>query len=117
MAILATFTNQSIPSGTFLSPVAAVPADVRGLKLTMSRQNWPAAGATIALMLSFDGGNTFPETDATFIAAWVDDGTGKHPLSDAVITWGWGARRQPTHVKARSLAAAGYTSTVVIESL
>jgi len=116
VATLATFTNQAIPSGTFTSPAAAVPADVRGLTLRMTRNNWPAAGVTIALQLSFDGGNTFPKSDAVSIAAWVNDGTGKHPLSDAVIGWGWNSA-QPTHVRAQTVAPQAFSTTVTISSL
>lgn len=116
MAVVATFVNQAIPQGVFTSPAAAVAADVRGLSLRMSRNNWPAAGVTIALLLSFDGGNTFPKSDAVSIAAWVNDGTGKHPLSDAVIGWGWNTA-QPTHVKAQTTSPQAFSTTITIESL
>jgi hypothetical protein len=116
--VIATFPSHSVPSGTFTSPAGAVAADAIGLNLRMSRENWPAAGVTIALLMSFDGGSTYPQVYSNVIAAWVDDGTGKHPLSDAVIGLGWGETQpKPDHVKAQSVSGTAYVSTITVEKV
>ena len=116
MTILATLTNQTIPSGTFTTAPQVVPANTIGATLRMTRQNWPSAGVTISMHFSFDGGTTYPVTLPTFIAAWFDDGTGKHPLSDTVIGYGW-SNNVPTHVKAQTVSPSSFVSTVTIEAL
>ncbi len=73
MTILATFSNQSVPSGTFNTPAQVVAADLRRITLRMSRENWPAAGVQIAILLSFDGGATYPTIYNYNIAQWVDE--------------------------------------------
>jgi hypothetical protein len=116
--VIATFPSHSVPSGTFTSPAGVVPSDAIGLQLRMSRGNWPAAGANIALLVSFDSGVTYPTVYANDIAAWVDDGNPKHGLSDAVIGFGWGEGQPiPDHVKARSISGTAYVSTITVEKV
>lgn len=109
-----------IRGGTRETAAVAVPAGVTRLTLTLSRENWPAAGVDIEIMKSFDGGVTWESPGPTHIGPFVPDPPKNTDvlLNPASISVGWNeAVRQATHVKAHTNNPAGnFTSTVTIEA-
>jgi hypothetical protein len=95
------------------TPLIVTPGSFRDIEFRCSRLNWPAAGATLQISWSFDGA-TFNNLAPIHIAAWKNDGTGKHPLSDAVIGFGWG--RRPTHVKAAIVSTKAFSTRVTVRA-
>lgn len=93
----------SIPTGTTQSPAVVLGTDVLFLNVEITRDNWPAGGATLELRFSFDGGNTFiTKSGPTFVDQFVP--TPKQPTpTPASIGWGWNpaVQGQPTHARGR----------------
>ena len=112
MAILLNQTV-SLPAGLYNSPSLAMPLGDHNVELSCSRDNWPVSGVDLTVQVSFDG-STYNNLSPIHIATWVDDGTGRHPLSNAVIGFGWAA--QPTHVKARVTSPSAFSSVVKLTS-
>jgi hypothetical protein len=111
-------TQVLIRAGVRETPAAAVPADVTALTLSMSRENWPAAGMDIEILVSFDGGVNFQSPGPTHIAPFV--ASPREPVpTPASIGVGWNQDvHQATHVKARSTNPGGnFQSTVKIDAL
>ena len=113
MAILLNQTV-SLPSGLYNSPAVAMPLGDHNVELSCSRNNWPVGGVDLHVRASFDGGLVYNDLAPMHIPAWVDDGTGKHPLSNAVIGFGWNT--PPTHVKAKIVSPSAFSSVVKIST-
>jgi hypothetical protein len=115
MTPIATIHNASIQAGVTTSPAGAVPANANSANVRMSRENWPAVGVDIEVLLSYDNGITYAPTAApTHIAPFV--ATPKQPtVTDAIIGVGWSSTLRPTHAKLRSTSPSAFTSTIIIE--
>jgi hypothetical protein len=115
------FLGVTIPAGTTQSPVAAIPADVNSVRVEISRDNWPSAGADLELRFSYDGGTSFvtkvgPQHIDPFVA--TPKQTTPTPAS---IGWGWGWNPdffgQPTHVRGRiSNVAASFVADISLST-
>ncbi len=114
MATFRTFTNRTIPVGENETPSAAIPSQYKRAELVMTRTNWPAAGVTITLWLSYDNEQTWVVANRAFIWPWVSDGKDltNRPAS---IGMGW-STRQPTHAKVSADSPSSFTSTVTIQA-
>ena len=113
------FIGINIPAGTTQSPAAAIPTDVTSIRVEVSRDNWPVAGADLELRFSYDGGSTFqtkvgPQHIDPFVA------TPKQPTpTPASIGWGWNPQffGQPTHVRGRiSGVAASFVADISLST-
>ena len=113
------FLGVTIPAGTTQSPAAAIPADVTSIRVEVSRDNWPVAGADLELRFSFDGGTTYvtkvgPQHIDPFVA------TPKQTTpTPAPIGWGWNpdAFGQPTHARGRiSNVAASFVADISLSA-
>ncbi len=114
MAVLATIPNRSIASGASETPGAAVPSQYRRAELIMSRENWPVAGVTITLWLSYDNQQSWVVANRALIMSGTT--SAKDPvLRPASIGMGWSSPL-PTHAKAGAVSPSGFTSTVSIEA-
>ena|SRR3990167_2216378 len=91
-----------------------LPSIFRTVELVCSREHWPIEGVGIQL-LSSDDGVVFGDLSPVHIPAWEDDGTGKHPLSDAVIGFGWG-NKVPSHVRFVIVAPRTFDSNVSVRT-
>lgn len=113
-----TFTGITIPAGTTQSPAAAIPADIQAVRVTVTRDNWPIAGADIELRFSFDGGNTYvTKAGPTHIDPFVATPKQTTP-TPAIIGWIWNPDvfGQPSHVRGRiSGVAASFTADITLE--
>lgn len=102
------------------TPARPVPAGVTRINVKMSRENWPAAGMNIELLVSYDGGTVFESPGPTHIAPFVPEpprytNVLEYPASIGV---GWNQEiRQATHVKARTNnPGSNFQSTITIEA-
>lgn len=118
MAVLETLANRLIPSGTTETPDVVVPADVNALTLIMSRENWPAAGVTIAIAVSTDAGQTWKWWNQ-FIAPFVPTAkTTNVADAPAKISYGWNpnlAEKRANRVRVRVVSPQSFRSDIQIE--
>lgn len=114
--ILGTFSNVPISAGTTESPAVAIQSGQHSLNVAMTRDAWPAAGADLELLASYNGsgGPWVSKAGPTHIAAFVP--TAKEPTATpAEIGFGWAATDvQPTHAKGRCVSASSFTSTITL---
>ena len=103
----------ALSSGTVTGTPMLLPTQFKNVEMVMSRASWPAGGVDLQIIWSDDGVN-FNTLDPVHIPAWTDDGTGKHPLSDAVIGWGWEVK--PAYVKYRIVSPGVFSSTVGVQT-
>lgn len=99
---------------------AVVPPGTTSVSIKLSRENWPADGVQIELLLSFDGGLSYQSPGPTQIAAFVPTAKQPDPLSSpAIIGRGWNeVNEQATHAKVHVInPASSFQSTVTITSL
>jgi len=94
-----TFANVRITRGPNLSPELVVPPDARGVYVVVTRNNWPAGGATLTAQLSYDGGVSW--VTKTVLLVMPYEPTPKEPTpTPAEIGCSWGdAEPQPTHAR------------------
>jgi hypothetical protein len=110
----------SIRKGTFEYGPSAVPVNVTAMNATLSRENWPAGGIDIELLVSFDNAQTWVSPGPTHISPFVPDIKHTDVLKyPAQIGVGWNQEeRQATHVKARTInPGSAFQSTITIEAL
>lgn len=113
-----TYSAVTIPAGTTQSPAAALPADAHSVRVTITRDNWPPAGADVELRFSYDGGATFvTKAGPTHIDPFVATPKQTTP-TPANIGWSWNpdVLGQPTHVRGRiSNVAASFIADITLE--
>lgn len=113
MGVLATLNNRQVPAGVDETPGVAVPQGLRWVNLHLRRENWPAAGVTITLLVSYDNQQSWNIANSSLIAPGTT--SAKDPvLRDAVIGMGWGSRA-PTHAKAGSSSPSTFRTDLMIE--
>ena len=79
----------------------------------LSRENWPAAGVDIQLLVSFDNGQTWEGAGFSHIPPHIPDPKEPTP-TPASITVGWNQEiRQATHAKAITVNPSGNFQSVV----
>lgn len=116
--IFGTFPNRRITAGVHETPEFPIPADINGIRLTLSRENWPVAGVTIAIAVSIDNAQSWRWFD-NFIPAFVP--SVKMPnVADAPaqVIYAWNpefASLRATHVKARVTSQTAFRADVTIE--
>jgi hypothetical protein len=119
MAILGTFNNRLVPAILEDSPEIVIPSEYNFLRLSLSRENWPAAGGTISLGVSTNTGQSW-RWFSYFIAAFVPDA--KHPdvaSYPAVIEYGWNPNiggLKANRMKFRTEFAESFRSNVTVEA-
>lgn len=113
MTVLRTFANVSIKSGVTTSQAVVLPAGLNSLDVSMSRENWPAVGADVSLLASFDGGTTYQTVAGpVHIAPFVATPKQTTP-TPAAIGFSWSGT-PPTHAKGviNSTQSQAFTSTI-----
>lgn len=109
--------NVQIRQGQFETPDITIPSDVNGLHITLSRENWPAAGVTIGFGVSTDAGQTWKWAD-TFIAAFVPSVKVPNVAdSPAHLFYAWNPNiesRRANRVKVRTDSPAAFRSEVAV---
>lgn len=111
-----TFLGVQIVAGTRTSPAAAIAADMSEVDVSLSRENWPAAGCTLSLQFSFDGGNSWvTKVGPTQIGPFV--ATPKQASSTpARIGWTWNhdVFGQPTHARGQIATPQTFTTDITL---
>ncbi len=108
--------TRTIQSGVNRTPSAAVPAGSSRCDITMTRANWPAAGVSITILLTYDGTNYVPVAPPNIIGPGsVDPKTGVIP--PAAIGFGWGHDPQPLRALIETDNPSGNFSTQVTISV
>jgi len=119
VAVLGSLNNRLIPAGLDETPAFAIPAQFNAIQLTMTRDNWPAAGCDIGIAVSPDGGQTW-EWFRQHIAPFVP--TAKNPnVADAPAKLGYAWNpdnpnvAKPTHIKAQTDSPDSFRTDITIE--
>lgn len=109
------FPNVLIRSGENVSPAMAVVGGATGIELAMTRDNWPAAGVTIRLEASFDGGATWViKNGPLLIDPFVPTPKEPNP-TPASIGWGWGdSQNVPTHLRAGVVSPSNFRTDITL---
>jgi hypothetical protein len=102
--------NVHLPKGTFTSPALPLPSNLttNEVDISITAENWPAAGVDVSLLASFDGGQTYvtvfgPQT----MPPPMKDKAGVLPPVRVGFSWG---AQVPTHLKGRTTSPAAFTA-------
>ena len=106
-----------IRGGVRETPARPVPADAIRVDITLSRENWPVFGIELAMLVSYDGGQTY-QLHATPVQIDPHIPTVKEPTpTPAGISFGFTPERRPTHAKIyTNNPGAQFETTVTLQT-
>lgn len=114
--------NRTIQAGAVESQPFAIPKNVKQLgetlefKISLVAEDFPAGSTTIQILLSLDGGVTYPRSaQDTFISPPPQPFRGPPPHFEH-IGFSLGPNDDPTHAKFVTNAPAQFTTAVTIEA-
>lgn len=108
-------TAVTIQAGLRETPAAVVPGGATRIQLTVTRDNWPAAGVDVGFLLSFDGGTNYVSRNLVHIGQAIADPKRPGVITAAVLSVGWSSP-QPTHAKLQTNnPAANFAATATLE--
>lgn len=113
--LFGTFQNVLLRAPEQTSPAVALPADTEEVSVSMSREDWPALGATLELYASFDNQATWELKASLQVAPFVPSIKQPTP-TPAIIGWGWNSTtsQQPTHARGRIITPVNFRADVTL---